>query len=211
MVKNNLRLALFSAVLLFFGCCPSLLLSATLTAPETADVGRMQTVKSSVKGDWMIYPHDAADLAKDTDEQTLYFVARRDCELTIIFFGVESGKAVISQTAIQIGPAPDPDPAPTPSPAPIPVVTLSEREQAAAVGALNAVIAGIDTGTIRTPQGARSTFKQTLMTKGQVCLGGTCKLPESLKTLADEWTGRADFSTLDGIKKSFEGFLKEVE
>lgn len=207
MVKNNLRLALFSAVLLFFGCCPSLLLSATLTAPETADVGRMQTAKSSVKGDWMIYPPDAADLAKDSDEQTLYFVARRDCELTIIFFGVEDGKPVISQTAVMVGETP----APTPSPAPIPVVTLSEREQAAAVGALNAVITGIDTGTIRTPQGARSTFKQTLMTKGQVCMGGTCKLPESLQTLADEWTGRADFSTLDGIKNSFEGFLKEVE
>lgn len=213
MLKTNLRLALFSAVLLFFGCFPTLLRSATLTAPERAEVGRLQTVQSDVKGDWLIYPPDGADLAKDSDEQRLYFVARKECELTIIFFGVEGGKAVISQTAVQIGPAPNPDPtpAPDPSPAPVPVVTLSEREQAAAVGALNAVITGIDTGTITTPAGARSTFKQVLMTKGQVCNGRTCYLPENLKTLSEDWTERTDFSTLDAIKESFMEFLKEVE
>lgn len=212
MLKTNLRLALFSAVLLFFGCFPALLRSATLTAPERAEVGRLQTVQSDVKGDWLIYPPDAADLAKDSDEQTLYFVARRDCELTIIFFGVESGKAVISQTAIQIGPAPNPDPTPAPDPTPpVPVVTLSEREQAAAVGALNAVITGIDTGTIKTPAGARSTFKQVLTAKGQVCNGRQCYLPETLKKLTEDWTQRTDFSTLDAIKESFTEFLKEVE
>ena len=213
MVKNNLRLALFSAVLLFFGCFPALLRSATLTAPERAEVGRLQTVQSDVKGDWLIYPPDGADLAKDSDEQRLYFVARKECELTIIFFGVEGGKAVISQTAVQIGPAPNPDPAPTPdpTPAPVPVVTLSEREQEAAVGALNAVITGIDTGTIKTPAGARSTFKQVLMTKGQVCNGRQCYLPETLKKLTEDWTQRTDFSTLDAIKESFTEFLKEVE
>ena len=211
MLKTNLRLALFSAVLLFFGCFPSLLLSATLSAPERADVGRMQTVKSSVKGDWMIYPPDAADLAKDSDEQTLYFVARRDCELTIIFFGVEDGKPVITQAAVMVGAEPAPTPSPDPTPAPVPVVTLSEREKAAAVGALNAVITGIDTGTITTPAGARSTFKQVLAAKGQVCNGRQCYLPETLKKLTEDWTQRTDFSTLDAIKESFTGFLKEVE
>ena len=213
MVKNNLRLAFFSAVLLFFGCFPALLQSATLTAPERAEVGRLQTVQSDVKGDFMIYPPDAADLAKDSDEQRLYFVARRDCELTIIFFGVEGGKAVISQTAVQIGPAPNPDPAPTPdpTPSPVPVVTLSEREKTAAGLALNTVIMEIEDGTITTPAGARSTFKQVLTKTGQVCNGRKCYLPENLVKLADDWTNRTDFSTLDAIKESFTEFLKEVE
>ena len=143
----------------------------------------------------------------------LYFVARRECELTIIFFGVEGGKAVISQTAVQIGPAPNPDPAPTPdpSPAPVPVVTLSEREKAAAGLALNTVIMEIEDGTITTTAGARSTFKQVLMKTGQVCDGRKCYLPGNLVKLSEDWTQRTDFSTLDGIKNSFEGFLKEVE
>ena len=211
MLKTNLRLALFSAVLLFFGCFPALVNSATLTAPERAEVGRLQTVQSDVKGDWLIYPPDGADLAKDSDEQRLYFVARKDGELTIIFFGVEDGKPVITQTAVMVGAEPAPSPLPDPTPDPVPVVTLSEREQAAAVGALNAVITGIDTGTIKTPAGARSTFKQVLMTKGQVCNGRQCYLPETLKKLTEDWTQRTDFSTLDAIKESFTEFLKEVE
>ena len=208
-MKNQIKLFFLTAALLFFGAFPAVSGAATLSAPERVDAGRLATVKSDVKGDWLIYPPDAADLAKDSDEQTLYFVARRDCELTIIFFGVESGKAVISQTAIQIGPAPDPDPAPSPSPAP--VVTLTDREKAAAHAALSAVIDGVEAGTIQTPQGARSTFKQTLTAKGQVCNGRTCYLPDSLSRLADDWTARTDFTTAQTVKASFETFLKEVE
>ena len=125
MVKNSLRLALFSVVLLFFGCFPALLRSATLTAPERAEVGRLQTVQSDVKGDWLIYTPDGADLAKDSDEQRLYFVARKECELTIIFFGVYGGMPLISQTAVMVGAEPAPSPTPDPTPAPVPVVTLS--------------------------------------------------------------------------------------
>lgn len=212
MVKNNLRLAFFSAVLLFFGCFPTLLRSATLTAPERAEVGRLQTVQSDVKGDYLIYPPDAADLAKDSDEMRLYFVARRECELTIIFFGVEGGKAVISQTAVQIGPAPNPDPTPAPDPTPpVPVVTLSEREQAAAVAALNAVIEGVEDGSIKTAAGARSQFKQVLMNQGRVCNGRQCYLPDNLKTISEYWTERTDFTNAKTVKESFEEFLAEIE
>ena len=86
-MKENFKLLLFASALVFFACFPTSSQSATLSGPQRAEVGRLQTVKSDVKGDWLIYPPDGADLAKDSDEQTLYFVARRDCELTIIFFG----------------------------------------------------------------------------------------------------------------------------
>ena len=206
-MKENLKLILFTAALLFFCCSPAFSPAATLSAPERVDAGRLATVKSDVKGDWLVYPPDSADIAKDSDEQTLYFVARRDCELTVIFFGVEDGKPVITQTAIQIGPAPAPEPSPTPAP----VVTLTEREKAAAHAALTAVIDGVESGTIRTSAGARSTFKQTLTQKGQVCKGGTCYLPDPLSRLADDWTARTDFTTAQTVKASFETFLKEVE
>ena len=208
-MKNQIKLFFLTAALLFFGAFPAVSGAATLSAPERVDAGRLATVKSDVKGDWLIYPPDGADLAKDSDEQTLYFVARRDCELTVIFFGVEDGKPVITQTAIQIGPAPAPEPSPAPSPAP--VVTLTEREKAAAHAALSAVIDGVEAGTIQTPQGARSTFKQMLTAKGQVCNGRTCYLPDSLSRLADDWTARTDFTTAQTVKASFETFLKEVE
>ena len=210
-MKDAFKFWILASALVFFASFPTSSLSATLSGPERAEVGRLQTVTSDVKGDYLIYPPDAADLAKDSDEQTLYFVARRECELTIIFFGVEGGKPVISQTAVMVGAEPAPSPTPDPTPAPVPVVTLSEREQAAAVGALNAVITGIDTGTIKTPAGARSTFKQVLTAKGQVCNGRQCYLPETLKKLTEDWTQRTDFSTLDAIKESFTEFLKEVE
>lgn len=210
-MKNQIKLFFLTAALLFFGAFPAVSGAATLSAPERVDAGRLATVKSDVKGDYLIYPPDAADLAKDSDEQTLYFVARRDCELTIIFFGVENSKPVISQTTVTIGTAPDPSPSPEPSPSPSPTIKLTDREKAAAKAALTAVIQGVEAGTIRTPQGARSTFKQTLMAKGQVCNGRTCTFPDSLSALADDWTERTDFSSVATVKASFESFLPEVE
>lgn len=207
MMKDAFKFWILASALVFFASFPASLSAASLSGPQRAEVGRLQTVKSDVKGDWLVYPPDAADLAKDSDEQTLYFVARRDCELTVIFFGVENGKPVITQTAIQIGPAPAPEPSPTPAP----VVTLTDREKAAAHAALTAVIDGVEAGTIRTPAGARSQFKQTLMAKGQVCNGRTCYLPDALSKLTDDWTARTDFTTAQTVKASFEGFLPEVE
>ena len=211
MIRAHLKFCFLLGALVFFACCPVWLNAATLSAPEFAEVGRLQTVKSDVKGDWLIYPPDGADLAKDSDEQTLYFVARRDCELTIIFFGVEGGKPVISQTAIMIGAEPAPSPLPDPTPSPVPAVKLTERERSAALAALNAVIDGVDAGNIKTTNGARSVFKQTLTAKGQVCNGRTCYLPENLKALTENWTERTNWDSVATVKESFETFINEVE
>ena len=210
-MKDACKFWVLASALVFFASFPASLNAASLSGPERAEVGRLQAVKSDVKGDWLIYPPDGADLAKDSDEQTLYFVARRECELTIIFFGVEGGKPVISQTAIMVGAEPAPSPSPDPTPAPGPVVTLSDREKAAATAALTAVIEGVESGSIRTPAGARSQFKQTLMAKGQVCNGRQCYLPENLQKLTDDWTERTDFSTAETVKTSFETFLKDLK
>ena len=69
-----------------FSLVPLFLNAATLTGPQTADVGRMVTVESSVKGDWLVYPPDRADIAKDSGEKTLFLVARQEGTFTVIFF-----------------------------------------------------------------------------------------------------------------------------
>lgn len=213
MMKEKLKFWFLACALVFFASFPASLSAANLSGPERAEAGRLAAVKSDVPGDYLIYPPDAADLAKDSDEMTLYFVPRRNCELTVIFFGVEAGKPVISQKTIQIGaaPEPEPEPSPSPDPTPSPAVKLTDREKAAAASALHAVIDGVTDGNIRTPAGARAQFKQTLMAKGQICNGRQCYLPANLQTLADDWTERTDFSTAETVKASFETFLTEVE
>lgn len=183
--------------------------SAKLTGPEEAELGRLVVFESDIPGDWLVYPPDTSDIAKDSNERTLYFVAHHEGKFTIIFFGVEDSKPVISQTAIQIGTAPVPEPKPAPTPSP--VVKLTEREKVAAHAALEAVIDGVENGSIKTPIGARSTFKQTLMAKGQVCDGRSCHLSQNLQTLTDDWTERTDFSSAESVKALFKEFLKEVE
>lgn len=183
--------------------------SAKLTGPEEAEPGRLVVFESDVPGDWLVYPPDTSDIAKDSNERTLYFVAHHEGKFTIIFFGVEDSKPVISQTAVLIGPAPEPEPGPEPSPSPS--IKISKEDKEAAKYAFERVISGVDSGAIRTVNGCRSTFKQALLSKGSVCDRTGCHLRDSLSKLVDEWTTRTDFSSAETVKTSFEGFLKEVE
>ena len=211
-MKANLKFWFLVCALLFFACFPTSSHSATLSAPERAEAGRLTTVKSNVCGDWMVYPPDSADIAKDSDEMTLYVVAHRDGAMTVIFFGVENGKAAITQTTIQIGPAPNPEPEPSPSPTPSPVVkklTAADREALAA--SLTFTIESIDKGNVRTVQGARSTFKQSISAKASFCDDSGCRIKPEVSEVLDAWTEETDFTSLPALKASFEEFLKEVQ
>lgn len=213
-MKENLKFWLLASALAFFSCFPTSSPAATLSAPERAEAGRLQTVKSDVQGDWLIYPPDGADLAKDSDEQTLYFVARKDGELTIIFFGVENSKPVISQTTVTIGATPEPEPAPEPSPEPSPapvVKKLTAADRQALAASLEFTISSMESGKIRTVQGARSTFKQSITSRASVCDGTSCHLKKEVSEVLDAWTEEADFSTLETTRKSFEHFLEAVK
>lgn len=210
-MKRMLKFWIIGAAICFFGVCQSFCTGANLTGPETAQVGRLVTINSDVQGDWLIYPPNEADMAKDSDEKTLYMVARKEGEFTIIFFGVEEGMPVITQMSLYIGETVIPIPEPSPNPNPVPITKVSQEDKEALIYALQRVISGVDNGSIKTPQGARSTFKQALMTKGQVCNGRACYLRESLQKIADELTERTNFDTAETVKNSFETFLNEVE
>lgn len=228
-MKELLKFFLCAAAILFWGCFPASSLAATLSAPERVEagedhqtvairqesgperpeVGRMATWKSNVTGSWMIFPPDAVDMAMDSDKMTVHFVPLRQGTLFVTFFYIKDGTILYEQMPLKIGA--DPEPAPSPTPSPTPTIKLTDSEKSAARAALTAVIQGVEAGTIRTPQGARSAFKQTLMAKARVCNGQTCYLPASLNALADDWTGRTDFTSAETVKASFESFLPEVE
>lgn len=214
MMRENLKFWLLASALVFFASFPTSSHSATLSGPERpAEVGHLQKWKSNIKGSWMVFPPDAVEVESDSDAMTVYFVPLREGTLYPTFFYIQDGTICHEQLTVPIGvaPAPEPSPSPDPTPTPGPSLKLSDREKAAAAAALNAVITGVENGSIRTPAGARSQFKQTLMAKGQVCDGRRCYLPENLQKLTDDWTERTDFSTAETVKESFETFLPEVE
>lgn len=212
-MKRMIKFWLIGAAICFFGLYQRWLIGATLTGPETAAVGRLITINSDIKGDWLIYPPNAADMAKDSDEKTLYMVAQQEGEFTIIFFGVENLKPVISQMDLNVGKkvSPKPTPKPDPDPAPAPISKISQQDKEALIYALQRVISGVDNGSIKTANGARSTFKQALMEKGKVCNGRTCYLRESLQKITDELTEQTDFESAETVKTSFQYFLDQIE
>ena len=212
-MKENLKLWLFAAVFLFFGCFPTSLLAATLSGPERpAEVGHLQKWKSNIKGSWMVFPPDAVEVESDTDAQTVYFVPLRNGTLYLTFFYIEDGTILHDQIPVPIGVAPDPGPEPDPEPSPSPVVkNLTEADRDALAASLTFTIDCIDKGQIKTVQGARSTFRQSISAKASVCNGVSCRLKPEISEVLDAWTEEADFSTLETTRKSFEHFLETVK
>lgn len=210
-MKRMLKFWIIGAAICFFGFCQSFTNGATLTGPENAAVGRLITINSDVEGDWLVYPSNLVDIAKDTDGKTLYFVARKEGEFTIIFCSVEKEKPVITQQELYIGKDVSPTPNPTPQPNPAPISKISAEDREAVSYALERVITGVDNKSINTPSGCRSAFKQALMIKGQVKDGNGMHLRDSLAKIADELTERTNFESAQTVKDSFEGFLQEIK
>lgn len=208
-MKENIKLAVLVLALVFFACFPTSSHSATLSGPErTAEVGHLQKWKSNIKGSWMVFPPDAVEMANDSDGLTLYFVPLRNGTLYVTFLYIQDGTIIYDQIPVPIGSAPEPEP----SPSPVPVVKkLSAEDRAALAASLTFTIQSIETGRIRTVQGARSTFKQSITSRASVCDGTSCHLKKDVSEVLDAWTDEADFSTLETTKESFQIFLKEVQ
>lgn len=185
-----------------------------VTGPSQVRPGYLVTFTSDVPGDFMVFPPGKGSFAKDSNKTNLYFVSTQTGQYSLIHFGVQDGQPVITTHDFVVGevtPAPEPEPEPEPGPSPIPDITkLTSAEKEAVIYALTYTISSIENGSVTTPQGARSTFKQALTQKGTVCDGRTCQLRPALSKLLDEWSNKANFESLDAMKESFEAFLKEV-
>lgn len=198
------KFLIFALTLL--SACASL---GAVTGPSEIRPGELVTFTSDVPGDFMVYPPGKGSFAKDSNKTNLYFVSTKEGQYSLIHFGVQDGNPVITTHDFIVG---EVQPEPEPEPSPVPDVTkLNQAEKEAVIYALTYTISSIDNGTVTTPQGARSTFKQALTQKGQVCNGYECKLRPALSDLLDEWSAKTNFESLDAMKESFEVFLKEVQ
>ena len=212
-MKKNLKLWLFAAVFLFLGCFTTSLLAATISGPEMVKPGELATVECDQEGEWIIMPKKGVQFIKDSGGKAIYFVGQKEGEYTAIFFGVVDGKPVLLLHDLTIGtPEPEPAPEPSPEPSPSPVVkNLTAADRDALAASLTFTIDCIDKGQIKTVQGARSTFRQSISAKASVCNGVSCRLKPEISEVLDAWTEEADFSTLETTRKSFEHFLETVK
>lgn len=190
--------------------CASL---GAVSGPSEVRPGELVTFTSDVPGDFMVYPPGKGSFAKDSNKKYFYFVSCKDGEYFLIHLGVQNGEPVITTHDFVVGDIqPGPEPEPEPEPIPTPDITkLNQAEKEAVIYALTYTISSINNGTVTTPQGARSTFKQALTQKGTVCNSYECKLRPALSDLLDEWSTKTNFESLDAMKESFEVFLKEVQ
>lgn len=190
-------------------CFAVMMFGAEISGPESVQTGQLVTFTADIEGDWLVVPAKGVGVAKDTGKKALYFAATCEGDYTLIFFAVENGAPVITQKALTVGevkPEPKPEPEPSPDPNPAPTVMLTAAERAAVSSVMTSIIKGIDVGTIRTPQGARATFKQMLSDK--ICSGGSCALSNELTQAIKDWESTMDITTLSGIRSGFTTILE---
>lgn len=190
----------FIALMMFgiYLIAASIAWGAEVKGPETFEPGALVTYTADIEGDWIIVPAKGVGAAKDSNRKNLYIAATVPGDYTLIFFAVEDGKPVITQmvfTVEGIQPAPNPEPAPK--------IHLSEAEAEAVSEAFQAVLEGIRAGNIRTPQGARATFKTSLVSKV-----GTPS--EEMTVYLTKVETSVDLTSLEGIQAGFKNALEEL-
>lgn len=148
---------------------------AAITAPVSVDAGQLAVAKSDVPAVWTVYPAKyQTDIYVADEGTTLVFASPIKGEVTLIAATNVDGKIELNQHTLYNGlPAPTPNPIPDPpkpTPPPAPEKTPLEKaiESAkdypvedvnALVETFDAVVSGIDRGTISTPIAARETFR----------------------------------------------------
>lgn len=192
---------LLLAVCLLLGIIVNTVHSAEIKGADVVNVGELNTFESSIPGDVLIYPKNGIGLAKDTNKQRFYVVGLEQGVYTLIFFGIEDNAPALIQYEFVIGKGNSPAPIPTPEPAP--KYNLSTKEKETVVWAIDSVLNHISRGTIRTPQGARATFK--------TAIAGKVEVSEGLGEALDAWTKEIDMTDVDTMKSGLEKIKKDLE
>ena len=206
---SNTRLLLTLAVLL---ACNGL--QAAITAPDAVEVGQLAVCKSDTPATWAIYPQSY---------RGSYYVADGGCTciiaspvkgvITVMAASVDDNGVVdIAEHTLYNGEAaPEPDnvdPAPSPEPEPETLESVIETSDVQATAAdLNAlsnafatVIQSIDNGAIRTPAGARETFRAVWLR--QAALTNPAAI-DKLSGLIDKLSAMIDNSDLQTIRRDY--------
>ncbi len=196
-MKKVFFLSVFCLVFAF-----SSVFGAEIVGKDTVTVGELATFEASIEGDCLVYPSEGVGLAKDSNKKTFYIVGKNEGVYTLIFFGVENQSPALKQFEFVI--APDCKPQPIPEPQPTPVYNLTENEKEVAIYALESVLNHINRGTIRTPQGARATFKNAIVNR-------VVNISEGFEKTLEQWTQETDFTNVQTIKNSFEKILGGIK
>ncbi|HBT77738.1 MAG TPA: hypothetical protein DEB39_12625 [Planctomycetaceae bacterium] len=169
----------------------------TLAGPVRSEIGHLIVFETDRFADWTVAPLDSGtgNWSVDTSGTRLYFASSRQGVFTILAAVVVEGKPHLLSTLFYNGtPLPGPGPEPKPEPSPDTLLgwvrtassavssTHREAERTAIADCLAVIVAGIDRRTIKSPQGARTLFRQCWNAKG------VAVSPESLAN----WSGFLD-------------------
>ena len=195
----------------------SALAQAEITAPKCIDAGQLAVAHSDEPATWTVFPVKyQTDIYIADGGLTCIFASPVKGEITIMAATVEDGKAVISQHTLynglpnpegdEITPVPEPPkPAPEPEKTPMEKAIESakdypEKDVEALAETFDAVVSGIDRGTISTPAAARETFR-ALWSVNAVAVD-----PEAITRdtpLITELSNVVDNSTIETVRKDY--------
>ena len=206
---SNTRLLLTLAVLLV---CNEL--QAAITAPDSVEAGCLAVCKSDAPATWAIYPQSYRGSYCVTDGgSSCIFASPVKGIVTIIAATVndEGGVDITEHTLYNGEVAPEPDnidPAPSPTPTPETLESIVETSDVTATAAdLNAlsnafatVIQSIDNGAIKTPAGARETFRAVWLRQAAVTNPAAI---DALKPLIDALSDKVDNTNLLTIRRDY--------
>ena len=206
---TNKRLLLTLAVLLV---CNGV--QAALTAPDSVEAGSLAVCKSDTTATWAIYPQSY---------RGSYYVADGGCTcviaspvkgvITVMAASVnDAGGVDISEHTLYNGePTPDADktdPAPDVEPEPETIDSVIDADSSqATVAELNAlsnafatVIQSIDNGAIKTPAGARETFRAVWLRQAALT---SPEAIDKLSGLVDKLSAMVDNSDLQAMRRDY--------
>ena len=211
-----------TSIVLAFALCAAA--SAAITGAVTCTAGELAIINCDSSAVWSVYPADyMASYAVSDDGKTVYFASPKKGAVTFFAASVTSdGLPTIDRYTLYNGvdvdddvtPEPAPQPAPEPEPETVSTivknadVNATAEEFDALAAAFETAVSGIDRGTIRTPAGARETFRAVWIRQAAtVNPDAIATFSALLATLGE----KVDNSTLATVKADYTAIINALK
>lgn len=208
-----------------------------ITAPTACQSGELAVVESDTPATWTVYPEEyRASYCIAENGTKCFFASPQKGTITFIAASVDTSKdnapvAVIHTHTLYYGvPAPniddskevEPEPEPTPEPEPEPdtsiegtikteVEKINSEKRGEEITALSdsfvSVIDGINRGVIRTPEGARATFRSIWAVNAAKQSNTT---PNTYKDLITAISAKIDNTSIQTIRSDYEKIVNAL-
>ena len=187
---------------------------AAITAPDAVEAGQLAVCKSDKPATWAIYPQSYRGSYYVADGGSTCIIASPvKGVITVIAATVDGngGVDIAERTLYNGEPAPetdktDPTPDVEPEPETIDSVIASDNSQATAAdlnalsNAFATVIQSIDNGAVKTPAGARETFRAVWLRTAAMTNPAAI---DNLQPLIDKLSAMVDNSDLQTIRRDY--------